>query len=58
MAAGPRGAAAFGIAAGLFALEARTDLAAQVVAASFMTLSILTVPHMAVPAILDRWRSR
>ncbi len=46
--------AAFGIAAGLFALEARADVAAQVVAASFMTLSILTVPHMAVPAILAR----
>ena len=46
--------AAIGIAAGLFALEARTDLAARIVAASFMTLSILTVPHMAVPGILAR----
>ncbi|WP_375401803.1 Brp/Blh family beta-carotene 15,15'-dioxygenase [uncultured Sphingomonas sp.] len=48
--------AALGIAAGLFALETRADLAARVVAASFMTLSILTVPHMAAPAILSRWR--
>lgn len=45
--------AALGIAAALFALETRVDTAARLVAASFMTLSILTVPHMAVPAILS-----
>ena len=47
--------AALGIAAALFAGEARGELSAQVAAASFMTLSILTIPHMAVPAILARW---
>jgi Brp/Blh family beta-carotene 15,15'-monooxygenase len=46
--------AALGIAAALFAVETRADATAQIVAASFMTLSILTVPHMAVPAILSR----
>lgn len=46
--------AALGVAAALFALETRADFSARVVAASFMTLSILTVPHMAVPAILSR----
>jgi Brp/Blh family beta-carotene 15,15'-monooxygenase len=50
--------AAFGIAAALFALETRIDAVAQAVAASFMTLSILTVPHMAVPAILSRRAAR
>lgn len=44
--------AALGVAAWLFASEVRADLTAQAVAASFMTLSILTVPHMAVPALL------
>lgn len=44
---------ALGIAAALFAGEVRTDLSAQVVAASFMTLSLLTVPHMIVPAVVD-----
>ena len=44
--------AALGLAAALFAGEARADLPAQFVAASFMTLSLLTVPHMLVPAIV------
>lgn len=44
--------AALGIAAWLFTREVRADLSSQLVAASFMTLSLLTVPHMAVPAIL------
>ena len=45
--------AALGIASLLFAGEVRADLPAQFVAASFMTLSLLTVPHMIVPAIVD-----
>lgn len=45
-------AAAFAISAILFLLEARTDLTSQAIAASFMTLSVLTVPHMAVPMLL------
>lgn len=45
--------AALGIAAALFTNAARTDLPDQLVAASFMTLSLLTVPHMIVPAIVD-----
>ena len=44
--------AALGLAAIIFAMEGRTDLSAQLVAASFMTLSLLTVPHMLVPAIV------
>lgn len=50
--------AALGIAAALFAGEARADLPARVVAASFMTLSLLTVPHMIVPAVVDTLASR
>ena len=45
--------AAMGIAALLFAASPRVDLSASLVAASFMTLSLLTVPHMAVPVIVD-----
>lgn len=45
--------AALGLAAWLFAQEVRVDMTAQWVVASFMTLSLLTVPHMAVPAIFD-----
>ena len=45
--------AALGIAAALFANAVRADLPAQLVAASFMTLSLLTVPHMVVPAVVD-----
>ena len=44
--------AALGLAAILFTGEGRTDLSAQMVAASFMTLSLLTVPHMLIPAIV------
>ena len=50
--------AALGIASLLFAGEVRADLPAQFVAASFMTLSLLTVPHMLVPAIVDALASR
>lgn len=49
--------AALGLAAWLFAREVRLDPTAQWVVASFMTLSLLTVPHMAVPAtfaLVDR----
>ena len=46
--------AALGLAAWLFTGEIRGELSAQVVAASFMTLSILTLPHMAVPVIVAR----
>ena len=45
--------AALGIAAALFAGDVRADLPAQFVATSFMTLSLLTVPHMIVPAVVD-----
>lgn len=45
--------AALGIAAALFAGAVRADLPARLVAASFMTLSVLTMPHMIVPAITD-----
>ena len=51
--------AALGISALLFAGAMRTDMPARFVAASFMTLSLLTVPHMAVPLIarsLAQWR--
>lgn len=53
--------AALGIAAALFASEVRADLSAQAVTASFMTLSLLTMPHMIVPAVADKlaaWRLR
>lgn len=49
--------AAIGLAAHLFAREVRANVTDQWVVASFMTLSLLTVPHMAVPALfaaLDR----
>lgn len=48
--------AALGMAAALFALEVRVEFAARTVAAAFMTLSVLTVPHMALPAIMVRLR--
>lgn len=41
--------AAMGISAGLFIGEVRADLPDQFVAASFMTLSLLTLPHMVIP---------
>lgn len=50
--------ASLGVAAALFALEARAELPARVVAASFMTLSLLTVPHMIVPPLADALASR
>ena len=50
--------AAFGIAAWLFVGEARGGISAQAVAASFMTLSILTVPHMLVPEIVGLFPSQ
>ncbi|MEO7409914.1 MAG: Brp/Blh family beta-carotene 15,15'-dioxygenase [Sphingomicrobium sp.] len=43
--------AAFGISAALFVSEVRADLPDQFVAASFMTLSLLTLPHMVIPAV-------
>ena len=50
--------AALGITAALFALETRADVPAQVVAASFMILSLLTVPHMLVPTIVAAFHHR
>ena len=50
--------AALGIAAALFAGNVRADLPAQAIAASFMTLSLLTVPHMIVPAVVDALAQR
>lgn len=44
--------AALGIAAALYALEPRDVWSASAVAAAFMTLSILTVPHMALPSVV------
>lgn len=45
---------ALAIAVGLTLLEARGNLSSSLVAATFMTLSILTVPHMLAP-LLVRW---
>lgn len=45
--------AALGISAVLFAADPRSDMSARVIAASFMTLSVLTVPHMMVPFVVD-----
>ena len=50
--------AALGITAALFAGELRADLSARVVAASFMTLAVLTVPHMIVPALVGALTKR
>ncbi len=50
--------AALGIAALLYATEFRVELAARTIAAAFTTLSILTVPHMALPAIVARLSNR
>ena len=44
--------AAGAIAAMVFGLEIRTALPERIMAASFMTLSILTVPHMLVPVLI------
>lgn len=45
--------AAGGIALVLFGLEIRAALPDRIMAASFMTLSILTVPHMLVPLLIE-----
>lgn len=50
--------AALGISALLFAGQGRADLPDQFVAASFMTLSLLTVPHMLIPSIANRLAQR
>jgi Brp/Blh family beta-carotene 15,15'-monooxygenase len=44
--------AALGLAAALTGLEARGGLTASLVAATFMTFSILTVPHMLAPHVV------
>lgn len=50
--------AGLGIAAALFLLDPRAALSAGAVVAAFTTLSILTVPHMAFPAIAARLAGR
>ncbi|WP_426046053.1 Brp/Blh family beta-carotene 15,15'-dioxygenase [Brevundimonas sp. TWP3-1-2b1] len=50
----PLSLAAGGVAALIFGLELRTALPDRIMAASFMTLSILTVPHMLAPLIAAR----
>ena len=47
--------AALGVAAAIFALQIRQDFSAQFAVASFMTLSILTVPHMLVPLFAKKF---
>ena len=42
------------LAATLFGLQVRTEISDRIMAASFMTLSILTVPHMLVPLLINR----
>ncbi len=58
----PVTALAFAIVAGLFAVVPATGVPARFVAAIFMTLSVLTLPHVAVPILLDaglsRWQPR
>lgn len=49
----PLTAAAAGIAAAIYGLNLRTDVAAGLIASSFTTLSILTVPHMAAPMLVS-----
>lgn len=49
-------AAAAGLAAALTAFEARGGMTDSLVAATFITLSILTVPHMLAPLIAGRVR--
>ncbi len=46
--------AAAAIAGAIYALELRADVASGLIAASFMTLSILTVPHMLAPLLATR----
>lgn len=50
--------AALGLAVALFREAAGADVPARVIAASFTTLSLLTVPHMLVPLIVDRCAAR
>ena len=50
--------AAGGIALVLFGLEVRAALPDRIMAASFMTLSILTVPHMLVPLLVEALSQR
>jgi len=50
----PLTVAAAGIAGALYGLELRADVASGLIAASFMTLSILTVPHMLAPVLVTR----
>jgi Brp/Blh family beta-carotene 15,15'-monooxygenase len=47
-----------GIAAAVFVLHASPSAATGLFASSFMTLSILTVPHMLVPLLMDRLAPR
>lgn len=50
----PLSLAAAAIAAAIYGLELRADMASGLIAASFMTLSILTVPHMLAPLVVPR----
>jgi Brp/Blh family beta-carotene 15,15'-monooxygenase len=45
--------AALGLAAVIYRLELRPSISDQIVAASFMTLAVVTVPHMLVPRLVD-----
>lgn len=54
----PVSLAALGLAAVLFRLELRPSFSDQIVAATFMTLSVVTVPHMLMPRLvrlIDGW---
>ena len=46
--------AGFGIAAMIYAVNERLSLPTGLLAASMMTLSVLTVPHMLLETILER----
>ena len=57
----PVTAAAIGLAALLYRALPTQDVAGRLVAAVFMTLSVVTLPHLAVPMLLDLsrpWRRR
>lgn len=45
--------AAAAIAGAIYGLQLRADMASGLIAASFMTLSILTVPHMLAPLLVE-----
>jgi Brp/Blh family beta-carotene 15,15'-monooxygenase len=49
----PISALAMVIAAGIFYTEIRIDVASAALASVFMTLSMLTVPHMAMPMLVE-----